>query len=429
MKIVKCCKCGKKIHEAPLCLYCGNANDFKDVNEREVTIHDYVIDDYEKMASLLNSNEFEEAEKLGQEIIAWSPSVSNLYWMRLLAKKKCSNDIELVCKGFSPEEDGDYLNAVKYASNSERETYQEVAKIVNKAHDLLLGELESHETLSKLNTGIVELKRSMETDINNTRTRLFNLWTELEKTEQSLCSLESNIHLLDNEFKSYLERGQDLATSINTQAAEKKSCTKTEYFTFNVYLDNAVNLSHYALKSLDKIKKKHSQVKQFQNLIVSRNNKVDSIRSEIDALKKYENNLQKIINANEKIELSHLKAIEQASEFDYTLAKNVLGEDLFKTVMMKSGVEIELPSNSLNRFTSSSANSLSMTPPPFSIGRAINNLDDQDDDFKTNEFNSSAKLSDLETFGEIQEKEEKNEPNLLLDSEDDYYATWGLIDE
>ena len=129
MKIVVCPNCGRKIHAADKCLFCGNDNGFQEISGND-KIHENVFDEYGMLEDLLKKRAFDEMIEKSRIVLRWMPTKSDIFWLRVLAKSKCTNDAELVQRGIRFDESADYYNAQKYASPDEQEVYVAVYELV-----------------------------------------------------------------------------------------------------------------------------------------------------------------------------------------------------------------------------------------------------------------------------------------------------------
>ena len=150
MKIMKCTKCKKHLHKASKCFYCGNA---MGLNEAEMpTIHENVVAEYARVETLVESKKFAEALQLSHTVIEWMPNLAGIFWLRLLARNKCTTAVELIQKGFNCEEDADFCNAMTFATGAERKAYQDIRNIVLASQKALRTEILSNEYQCKTKT-------------------------------------------------------------------------------------------------------------------------------------------------------------------------------------------------------------------------------------------------------------------------------------
>ena len=65
------------------------------------------------------------------------PNLAGIFWLRLLAKNKCSFAAELIEKGFNCEDDADLCNALAFSTEAEHSIYLDIQNMVNAARKAL----------------------------------------------------------------------------------------------------------------------------------------------------------------------------------------------------------------------------------------------------------------------------------------------------
>lgn len=191
MMIKKCSICGRLVHESSKCPYCGHENCFIPV-ENQVRVHKNVKTEYDKLKELIKKEKYTDAIEVSHYVLEWTPTTSEVFWIRLLARNGCKNDAQLIQKGFEYEESADFFNAFKYGSDAEKTVYQEVRKTVEEIRSALADAVRQHEYEEKKATQIVKLREEMTDEIEQKRSNLFNLWSQLEKKNRK-CILLNRI--------------------------------------------------------------------------------------------------------------------------------------------------------------------------------------------------------------------------------------------
>ena len=129
MQIVKCTKCGKYIHKAEKCFHCVNTKGFDEI--ASTAVHENVAQDYMHMGVLIENKKYDDAIALSYTILEWMPNLAGVFWLRLLAKNKCSSAIDLISKGFPCDEDSDFCNALAFSTGEEHSAYQDIQKVIS----------------------------------------------------------------------------------------------------------------------------------------------------------------------------------------------------------------------------------------------------------------------------------------------------------
>ena len=279
MKIVKCSKCGKYIHKATRCFHCGNTSGFEEVGG--VTVHENVVSEYTRMEVLIEDKKYDEAIILSYTVLEWMPNLAGVFWLRLLAKNKCSTAIGLISKGFPCDEDADFCNALSFSIGEEHSAYVDIQNIVYEIRNSLKREISAHEYKCKSDTKIMQIKRTMQGEIDTRKEKLFSLWSDLEETEHSLYELEMDCRLLIKEHQIGLEEAAQAAAAIKSETYRMKECTADKLHSFQVRMGNVLQQSESSKDSIERMKKQHPWVKSFSDLVSQRNLKVKLIKSEI----------------------------------------------------------------------------------------------------------------------------------------------------
>ena len=338
MKIVKCPKCGKYIHKAVKCFHCGNTAGFEEISSVEV--HENVVQEYARMDVLIEDKKYDEAIALSYTILEWMPNLAGVFWLRLLAKYKCSTAIDLICKGFPCDEDADFCNALDFSTDEEHSAYEDIKAAVSQIRIALKKEICEHEYSSKSATDIMQIKKTMQGEIERRKEKLFSLWSDLEDTEHSLYALEMDCRLLTKEHQTGLEKSAQAAAAIKSEAYRLEECTAEKLHSLQVRMGNVLQQSESSKDSIDSMKKQHPWVKSFSDLVTKRNEKVRLINSEISSLSSYERTVQQTVSEIERIESRHRTALIAADKYDFTDSAALLGTNAFNDVLRSAGVGV-----------------------------------------------------------------------------------------
>ena len=308
MNIMKCTRCGKYIHKANQCFHCGNTSEFVEI--KNIAVHENIASEYTHMEILVEDKKYDEAITLSYAILEWMPNLASVFWLRLLAKNKCSTAIGLISKGFSYDEDPDFCNALRFSIDEEHSAYLDIQQIVSEIKKLLTTQISVHEYKCKSDTNIMQIKDSMAKEIDVRKQKLFSLWSDLEKTEHSLYSLEMDCRLLMKEHQAGLERAAQDASAIKAEAYRMEECPADKLHSYQVKMGNILQLSESSKASIENMKRQHPWVKAFSDLVSQRDQKVELINSEISSLKSYKRTIQQTLDNIEYIESRHKKALK-----------------------------------------------------------------------------------------------------------------------
>lgn len=331
MKIVKCSKCGKYIHKVEKCFHCGNTKGFDTIYE--IVVHENVNQEYARMELMVEEKKYDEAIALSYTVLEWMPKLASVFWLRLLAKNKCSNANDLICKGFPCDEDPDFCNALSFSMTEEHCAYEDIQKAVSEIRILLKKEILENEYKCKSSTNIMQIKAVMQDEIESRQQKLFSLWSDLVDTEHSIYGLEADCRLITKEYQMVLEKAAQVAFSIKSQVYLMEECTVDKLHYFQVQLLNALQQSESSMKLLETMRKENPLVKSFLDQVAQRNQKVKLINSEIESLKSYEATVQQTLTEIEHIENSHKNTLIAVDKYDFTSAMSLLGVDAFNEII------------------------------------------------------------------------------------------------
>ena len=340
MKIAKCAKCKKYVHKTGKCFHCGNTMGFDEVEMP--AIHENIAFEYSRVESLIESKKFTEALTLSHTVIEWMPNLAGIFWLRLLAKNKCSNAAELIQKGFNCEEDADLCNALAFSTGAEHSAYRDVQSMVLEAQKALKAEILNHEYHCKMKTNILQIQKNMKDEVDSRKNKLFTLWAELEETEHSMYKLEKDCVLLSKEHSDALEKAIQAASSIKTETYQLEECTAEDLHKYQVKIGNILQQSEQAKDAIESMKKQHPWVKSFNNLVEKRDDQVRQIANEISSLKIYEVTVQQTLDEIEQIEQRHLIAIRAVEAFNFLNVANLLGKDSYNAVLHNIGLGVDV---------------------------------------------------------------------------------------
>lgn len=338
MKIVKCSKCGKYFHKASQCIYCGNTDGFEDVFEEEV--HENVAQEYIQMESFVKDKKYSEAIHLSYTILEWMPSLAGVFWLRLLAKNKCTNAGDLIRKGFPCDTDPDFCNALIFSSGIEHTVYENIQTIVFKIRDSLLESIKDDEYKRKNETDIIHIWETMQGEIDRRKEKLFSLWGDLETIENSLFLLETECQLLTEEYQTSLNQTAQAARRIESAISPKKEGTEKSLYSIQVDLGNVLQLSESSRCSIETLKKQHPWVKEFNDLVSQRDLQLELINSEFEELQNYERSVEQWIAEVENIESCHKAALAAVRQCEFANSESLLGTDAVDRIFHNAGVAV-----------------------------------------------------------------------------------------
>ena len=340
MKIVTCSSCGKKIHLAGKCLYCGNEVNAKP-EKNDIWVHENVVEEHEKLQGLLNNKAFDQVIENAELILKWMPKCAEIFWIKLLAKNRCRNDIELVRKGVSINETAEYFNAMGYGSSEEKSAYKEIGQLIEKVRTEFVKMCTHQEYEEKRNTSLLHCQSEAAFDIQRSREIVFDLWTQLKQIEHEMYCIEQDCKLLIVEHKTTLEQAKNDAAYIKNKMSKQKECTSDEAHKMEMDLQNILNQSEQSRKAIDIIKEQHPRVQKYVELTKKRNQIATQISDEISKFQAIKKKMQVAISQIEKIEDKYKNAKQYMLQYDARNMYSVIGEQKYEEVLHSAGLAIK----------------------------------------------------------------------------------------
>lgn len=339
MKIMKCAKCGKYIHGAPLCYHCGSTGGFESFLSEAV--HERAEADCARVEALIGMRKFSEALALSYQALEWIPNSPSLFWLRLLARKECVSALELISKGFPCEDDPDFCNALRASTGEEHSVYADIQDAVRALQSGLREAITRHENRCKADTGILKLSGAMREELNVRREQLFSLWSKVQETEAQMYSTELDCQLLVQEHKVALQAAAQSAASQKNETYQKTECTAEEFDAYSLKLDSLLRYSSQAKKAVDAARSQHPWVRTFAELTARREEQLRDLAGELAALKSYEARVQKTLAEIDFIEKRHDTARQALEAFDLADAAALLGSAEFNQIFRNAGLETD----------------------------------------------------------------------------------------
>lgn len=330
MRIVKCLKCGNYIHKTDKCFFCGNVDGFGEI-EMPI-VHKNVLEEYLQVESFVKNRKFKEAISSSYKVIEWMPDLSGIFWFRFLAKNKCVSASEVIKKGSCCEEDADFCNALMFSTASEHSAYLNIQKAMEIVKTVLKGAVCKHEYDCKTRTGVLGIKRTIDSEISDRREKIFSLWSDLVGMECKLQALEMDCDLVSKEHREVLKKSEVAATVLLKEVSLLKECTAKEHYKYGIKMQNIVKQSGEAKKILDDYEKQYPCIREFNEMLSKRNWQVQCIEKELVSLKQYEDFVRKTLMEIDEIEKIHKKVFLEVEKYNFQAAVDLLGNDRFEQI-------------------------------------------------------------------------------------------------
>jgi len=214
MKIVKC-SCSNYIHifsvsDNITCFICGNSvNTKKAINYSFDSNFAILNDKLAEIDGLISKSKFDEAKKIINEILEKAPgpkmdkliNTGEIYWRKLLADIGCINDQELLDNGKSLQQYSVYNNALKYATENEKQVYILINKLKDNVLAYIKAQLKKQEIKEKKDTQAVQLLNDYRNELEIHQKETQNKIKQLDEIKRNLHEHSIDYNIFIGEFK------------------------------------------------------------------------------------------------------------------------------------------------------------------------------------------------------------------------------------
>lgn len=281
MITIKCPHCKKNIHvnsfSQSSCMYCGSI-----INQERKNDNNHLNMLINKCDKKLVAEEYTDAILLYDEAIDLYPNQSCLYWGRLLAKNFVVDDYALITKGVSLRKDSDYLLALYYANDEEKECINTLYNTSNQISKAIFPILIKNE--KKLEHFFIEKQREYENEMNNLKKELKKQVLNLEEAERKMRNSIVDINVIVNSKKyginEFINKIENMRIDIESKSEVNLEVLKLYKEQSNKYLEACKNEWKFiseindstAFKEYENAKNEQKQYeKEINNLLIQLN--------------------------------------------------------------------------------------------------------------------------------------------------------------
>lgn len=332
MKILKCSKCGNVIHAFKNCLFCGNQSDF--VTLEETRVHPNAQDDYVSVQEMVAKGDFISAEPTIDRIIRWSPSISEVRWLKLLIKNKCKNDIELLCKGFCADENAEYNAAIVFANETQKAVYSSIGDVDESIKIHLKKNADDFTSQVIIGLKIPQKRKEMQNFFMSKSTSLISKWEKIQQLEEMLKRYESDRRILTQEFIESALFVQKYMFAEKIEIDQQNEMFPDKYKIFAARFEAISNSSdHNSFDLIKQFKNNNQYVTEAESLTQQRQAIEAEIADEIRELHRYECELEELIRTVEQLSERCEAVKDEVNAGNYSPAHEFLGDQLFTRVL------------------------------------------------------------------------------------------------
>lgn len=328
MRILRCSNCNRLIHAGASCFFCKSSKESPQVSAAEV--HENARTPLMMAETLVEQGRFDEALAALAEVMKWSPNSSEVHWLRLLARARCSSDAQLLYSGADIADSADFDTALRYASEEEKQVYLGVSNSCDALRKTLVDMIKSRNamTIDKLN--LSEVLSQMQRFVSEKRSALLSTWQELRKCEQELKLIENEgeiyMHECRTNMRNILSTSQQMRESLeNTSEIARK-----QFFEYKTKLEGLKRAAENAKEEYNRLKSSHPSVAAFAELCKKRDELKGAVDSELSEIREYEKKIEAVISRLNAAKEAGTRLLELAESGNYEQVKSVLGQNNFE---------------------------------------------------------------------------------------------------
>lgn len=336
MKIMVCESCGRFIHRDARCIHCGGANLYP--AEYEQSIHPAAAKDFAEMNRLLAAGEFDRVTELADRVQEWMSFTSEVHWMRLLARNRCSTDLELICRGADLDAGGSYYNAVKYAEPEEHQVYLDVRDKLESVQAMLREKTQRH--FQEQQRLAAPDPSGLDEQVEAAKAQLLELWNELNDVENQIRILDGECRAAFRPHRETLSAAQKEAETIRRQLDQTKECDEQTGRTYQIRIAAALQMSEEAAGEMRAMLNDHPWANKYQELKERRDRCESSIRRKVMELKDTTRAAERALSELERLRREENEALVAIDGGSFAQARQLLGEETFVRVLNAAGIAV-----------------------------------------------------------------------------------------
>ena len=353
MKIMQCSNCNRYIFNSDKCIHCNI--DAKKEEIIELKVNGNATDRLKYIEVMIEGKKFKNAIDEIEKVVEWLPEVSYIFWLKVLAKNKCSNVREVIGKGVELGDDPDFYKALKLSKDVEHEIYLDIQKTLLSLKNMFRESIVEQLNREKRETGIVEETNRFDQMLKDCTKELLNEWTKFDDIETRINLLYKNIQLSLNEHLSALkdcekksEKLYNKLPNINRLKNGSFDSDKFDLMRISEETIYSCEIEAGCLTSFFEMEKNeiegyienHPWISEIRELEVLRDEKKEDIEAYIREIKNCKSRMGKIISQVHEIEDKYNAVLSSLDRYSFKAAIDILGEDSIDKIYKKCGVYI-----------------------------------------------------------------------------------------
>lgn len=301
-------------------------------------IHPSAFDSIKAVVLFIKEGNFEKANKFMSSVIEYMPTDSMIFWLRIFIENKCTNDEELMNKGFNYNISPSYYNAIKYASSSQKAFYNEFVKKLDELKNGLYKATTSDCCRQMLNTDIMNKKNSLTIQIGKLESELNDLWCKLNAKENEMIIVEKDFLFAVEPYASTIKKAVVKTNEIKDAVYELSEVEDDDFVSYNVQLDALISASNEAKQKYIEYSKNSSLANEYKNLSKERDVINWEIVKKIEEMKNIQLEMRTLISKVDIIDKKHNIGLDMICNYDFSNISSLIGRDNYDNVLNQVGL-------------------------------------------------------------------------------------------
>lgn len=271
----------------------------------------------------LEDGEFVDAKNCFDKSLDLSPEISSAYWGLVLSREKCRNNNELIQKGKPITDLNEYKKAIRFASDEEKQTYNNVVLGINNIIETTIKRLRARE-VSRLNSTniqkiILDKKKVIEDKKKHLKEALSQLVVVENNIKECVQQCRDTINPTLDEISQCFNRSETIKNDIHKRDIdfEEKTPIKQNIAEINKILDSGATF-------ISKTTDSHENYLRLKALLKRQKEIIDIITEDKRVLKEIVNTMHNFQDKMYSIDRTFLPAYSQVREGGYNLSNAIL---------------------------------------------------------------------------------------------------------
>ena len=164
----------------------------------------------------LGDHEFKQAEEYFGKSLDMDPESCETYWCMLLAKRQCADESELIAVGRRFNDMAEYRNALRFASDKQKQEIEKVAQAIEDKISSTVSTLKKSAKEHITQTGLFDLVHSSRGVYEETVFKINGLLEELKQTEDDIkaCVDRCTKSVLADPLEAMMKNDEEMRNQI-----------------------------------------------------------------------------------------------------------------------------------------------------------------------------------------------------------------------